>query len=68
MEHVVLLWKRAVLLVVGLIALDAAPTDMECVVLSLNRLICVVPLIQGKSGNEEAFRFLFQIAGFFLLT
>ena len=67
MEHVVLLLKRAVLLVVGFIALDVARTDMECVVLSLNCLICVVPLIQGKSGNEEAFRcFLFQIAGFFL--
>lgn len=53
MEHVVLLLKRAVLLVVGLIALDVAPTDMECVVLSLNRLICVVPLIQGVVPNPH---------------
>ena len=49
MEHFVLPLKRAVLLVVGLINMDVARTDMECVVLPLDRLICVVPLIQGKS-------------------
>jgi len=53
MEHVVLLLKRAVLLVVGFIALDVARTDMECVVLSLNCLICVVPLIQGVVPNPH---------------
>lgn len=53
MEQVVLLLKRAVLLVVRLIALDVAPADMECVVLSLNCLICVVPLIQGVVPNPH---------------
>lgn len=53
MEQVVLLLKRAVLLVVGLSALDVAPTDMECVVLSLSCLICVVPPIQGVVPNPH---------------
>ena len=64
MEHLVIL-KSAVLLVVGLVAMDVAPADMECVVLPIDYLVNVVPLIHGKSGNKEAFRFLFQIIEFF---
>ena len=66
MEHLVIL-KSAVLLVVGLLAMDVAPTDMECVVLTMNCLVNVVPLIQGKLGDEKALRFLFQILGFFFM-